>query len=78
MCTVAQYNPASLRYKTGVKKRSCVFMSEYVCGKSGCLHLGRLNSWAKYGTALVGKSDEKDTEVAVKLNRHPAHYVFTW
>lgn len=39
-----------------------MFLSEYVSGKSGCLHLGQ-----KHGTALVGKSDEKDTEVGVKL-----------
>lgn len=48
-------------------KLSCVFMSEYVCGKSGWLRFRRLNSWAKHGTASVGKSDEKDTEVGVKL-----------
>lgn len=42
-------------------------MSEYVCGKLGWLLLGRLNSWAEHGTTSVGKSDEKDTEVGVKL-----------
>lgn len=42
-------------------------MSEYVCGKSGCLHLWRLISWAKYGVASVGKSDEKETQVGVEL-----------
>lgn len=38
-----------------------------MCGKSGWLLLGRLTSWAEHGTASVGKSDEKDTEVGVKL-----------
>lgn len=50
-----------------VKKFSCGLMSEYVCGKSGWLLFGSLNSWAEHGTASVGKSDEKDTEVGVKL-----------
>lgn len=43
-------------------------MSEYVCGKSSWLLFGRLNFWAEHGTASVGKSDEKDTGVGVKLS----------
>lgn len=62
-------NPASSRYQRGSEKALvvCVFMSEHVCGKSGWLRPGRLNSWAEHGTASVGKSDEKDTEAGVKL-----------
>lgn len=63
-CPIQSSFPALLER---VKKLSCVFMGEYVCGKSGWLRLGRLNSWAEHGTTSVGKSDEKDTEVGVKL-----------
>ncbi len=56
-----------LRFTGEGQKLSCVFMSEYVCGKSGWLHPGRLNIWAEHGAASVGKSDEKDTEVGVKF-----------
>lgn len=60
------FQSSSTTLQERVKTLSCVFVSGYACGKPGCLHLGCPNSWAEHGTASVGKSDEKDTEVGVK------------
>lgn len=65
-CPVQYSFPSALLDR--VRKPSNVFMSEYVCGKSGWLRLGRLNSWAEHGFTSVGKSDEEDAEVGVRLS----------